>query len=72
MRYLLTFAISFYQLFISPLLSALTGNSSACRYQPTCSEYAKQVIQQHGIVKGIQLVLMRLATCHPFAKPSGV
>ena len=38
--------IKFYQNFISPLLP------STCRYTPTCSEYAKQSLVKHGLIKG--------------------
>jgi putative membrane protein insertion efficiency factor len=49
-----------YKLCISPLLP------SACRFHPTCSEYMKEAIEKHGVVKGIGLGLHRLSRCHPF------
>ena len=49
-----------YQLLISPLLP------SACRFHPTCSEYMKDAIEKHGVLKGMGLGLRRLARCHPF------
>ena len=68
MKHIILFFLWIYQMFISPLLHAATGTSSSCRYNPTCSEYAKQVISTYGVMKGTRLALQRLATCHPFAK----
>jgi uncharacterized protein len=50
---------------ISPLLP------SACRFYPTCSEYARQAVERHGAVKGLWMGLRRLARCHPL-NPGGV
>ena len=47
-------------------LSSLVGN--CCRFQPTCSEYAKQAFCLHGYVKGAILTLNRLLRCHPWAE----
>ena len=52
--------IRLYQWFISPLLPA------ACRYQPTCSAYAIEAIQHHGLIRGVWLTLKRLLRCHPW------
>jgi len=52
--------ISMYQLLLSPWFGR------ACRYNPSCSEYAKQAIIQHGIVKGSYLSMMRIVKCHPW------
>jgi uncharacterized protein len=49
-----------YKLVISPLLP------SACRFHPTCSEYMKDAIEKHGVLKGFGLGLRRLSRCHPF------
>lgn len=51
-----------YQIIISPL------SQPRCRYQPTCSEYAKQALELHGISKGLILSIRRLGRCHPFSK----
>lgn len=37
----------------------------ACRFYPSCSEYAAQAIEKHGM-RGIVLAIARLARCHPF------
>ncbi|MBK6404168.1 MAG: membrane protein insertion efficiency factor YidD [Holophagales bacterium] len=52
--------LSLYKRFISPLLPP------ACRFQPTCSEYARESILRHGLLKGAWLSVLRLARCHPF------
>lgn len=51
--------IIIYQKFISPLLP------SSCRFYPTCSEYMKQAIQSHGVIKGLILGTKRILKCHP-------
>ena len=49
-----------YKRFISPLLPP------ACRFQPTCSEYAAESVQYYGVMRGIWMALCRLLRCHPF------
>jgi putative membrane protein insertion efficiency factor len=58
--------IRFYQLTISPLLSALGGPGSGCRFEPTCSRYFLEAVETHGIVSGGWLGLKRLARCQPW------
>ena len=52
--------IKFYQNFISPLLP------STCRYTPTCSEYAKQSLVKHGLIKGSFISVKRIIKCNPW------
>lgn len=40
----------------------------ACRYYPTCSEYGRQSIQEHGVVKGLFYTSGRVLRCNPLAK----
>ena len=56
--------VTAYQRLVSPLLP------SACRFAPTCSEYARVALLEHGLVNGAWLALRRLASCHPF-NPGG-
>jgi uncharacterized protein len=49
-----------YQWFISPLLPA------SCRYEPTCSAYAIEALEQHGLLRGAFLTVRRLLRCHPW------
>ncbi len=60
MRRALVLLIRGYQAGISPLLPG------ACRFTPTCSEYARQAIESHGPLRGVWLALRRLLRCHPF------
>ena len=53
-------ALSLYSRFISPLLPP------ACRFHPTCSEYAEQAIRRYGIRRGGWMAIRRLSSCHPF------
>ena len=38
----------------------------ACRFYPSCSEYALEAVTRHGALKGTWLAARRLARCHPF------
>ena len=49
-----------YRVLISPWLGV------NCRFAPSCSAYAIEAIQLHGIVKGGYLTLQRLGKCHPW------
>lgn len=52
--------IKIYKHAISPMLPM------ACRYTPTCSEYAEQAVRKYGVLKGIVLAAKRLSRCHPW------
>lgn len=39
---------------------------AACRYTPTCSQYAVEAISTHGALKGGMLALRRICRCHPW------
>jgi len=58
-----------YRKMLSPLLHEASGSAVACRFQPTCSEYAALAIEYHGIFRGTWLALRRIAKCHPFHTP---
>ena len=62
-------ALFVYKQGVSPLLHAVSGSAGACRFQPTCSEYAAVAIECHGIFRGTWLALRRIAKCHPFHAP---
>ncbi|MDA0359986.1 MAG: membrane protein insertion efficiency factor YidD [Proteobacteria bacterium] len=65
MKHILLRLIHYYQQVVSPLLSP------RCRFYPTCSEYTKESITNHGAFRGLWLGLKRLSKCHPF-HPGGV
>ncbi len=56
----------FYKKKISPIFVLILGN--ACRFTPTCSEYAVTAFTKHGVVKGLALSTRRLIRCHPFSQ----
>ena len=58
-RRLLILLLRAYQLTISPLLGP------ACRYEPSCSQYASEAISRHGVLRGCPLAARRLTRCHP-------
>jgi putative membrane protein insertion efficiency factor len=60
MRALVLLLIRFYQVAMPP---AFRGG---CRHTPTCSEYAREAIERHGVWRGGRLALARLGRCHPF------
>ncbi len=51
--------IRLYQLTLSPWLG------QRCRFAPSCSEYAREALQQHGLIKGLGLAAKRISRCHP-------
>lgn len=50
-----------YKTFLSPMLP------TACRFVPTCSEYASEAIERYGAFRGGLMAIWRLLRCHPFA-----
>ncbi|NIO69702.1 MAG: membrane protein insertion efficiency factor YidD [Anaerolineae bacterium] len=52
--------IKLYQRFLSPLLPP------SCRFVPSCSRYAHEAIERHGLLKGGWLGIKRISRCHPF------
>lgn len=61
-KYLLIIPIRAYQILLSPLLGA-----NKCRYQPTCSHYAIDAIQEWGVFKGTYMAAKRILRCHPWS-----
>ena len=61
-RKLFILPIILYQRLLSPILP------NSCRFTPTCSEYTKQAIIKHGIIKGTFLGIIRISKCHPWGK----
>ncbi len=60
MKFFLTLPIRFYQIFISPWFAP------SCRFMPTCSQYGREAVETHGIIKGGYLTLRRILRCHPW------
>ncbi len=62
MKQVVQFGLRGYKRLISPMLP------HACRFVPTCSEYAMEAVEVHGVLRGGWLAAARLLRCHPFAK----
>ncbi|MBK5965811.1 membrane protein insertion efficiency factor YidD [Thiocystis minor] len=60
MHRILIGTIKVYQYLISPLIGP------HCRFYPTCSQYAVEAIERHGIAHGSYLAVRRLSRCHPW------
>lgn len=60
MKYLVLLFLRFYKAIISPMLPA------ACRFYPTCSEYAMEAVEKHGVMRGSWLAAKRVGRCHPW------
>ncbi len=61
MKVIVVYLLRFYKYAISPILPP------ACRFTPTCSEYAAEAIEKYGFLKGFWLGAKRLSRCHPFS-----
>ncbi len=59
-----TALLDLYHALVAPLLTAHSG--IACRFDPSCSRYAKLAIAHHGLRRGGYLAIRRLARCHPW------
>jgi uncharacterized protein len=59
-RSILIGLVSIYKYTVSPILPM------ACRYTPTCSEYAMQALKKHGVLKGLYLATKRILSCNPW------
>lgn len=62
MRAVVLSALRAYKRHLSPMLPP------ACRYVPTCSEYAMEAVERYGVVKGLALTLKRVLSCNPFSR----
>ena len=56
-------AIAIYRAVISPVIHSING--PACRFEPSCSEYAREAIAEYGIVRGGAMAIWRIARCNP-------
>ncbi|MGI9106741.1 MAG: membrane protein insertion efficiency factor YidD [Pyrinomonadaceae bacterium] len=60
MKIVLLWPLKLYKTVVSPLLPP------ACRFVPTCSEYAYQAVDRYGALRGGWMSLRRIGRCHPF------
>ena len=59
------FILRAYQMFLSPFLMP------ACRFYPSCSNYAICAVENHGVFKGLYFSVKRIFKCHPFHNKTG-
>jgi putative membrane protein insertion efficiency factor len=62
MKQAVQFGLRCYQRVISPMLP------HSCRFVPSCSQYAIEAVELHGVIRGGLLAAARLLRCHPFAR----
>lgn len=63
--------LRFYQWVISPVVHCLSGPACGCRFDPSCSEYSRLALREHGLRQGGWLALRRILRCHPW-HPGGI
>jgi putative membrane protein insertion efficiency factor len=59
-QWLVLAMLSAYRVVLSPWLGP------ACRFTPSCSEFASEAIERYGVLRGTGKTMMRLLRCHPF------
>ena len=62
MKYLVLDVLAVYKAMVSPFLPP------ACRFEPTCSEYARTAVEKYGAIKGTWMGVKRILRCQPFCK----
>jgi len=62
MKALLIGMVQLYKTYVSPFLP------SACRFEPTCSQYAMEALEKHGSFRGMGLAMYRVLRCQPLCK----
>ena len=60
MKNVFIYSIGLYRRYLSPFLP------QACRFTPTCSEYALEAFERKTLLAAIGMTLLRIAKCHPF------
>jgi len=56
-------AVAIYRAAVSPVIHAING--PACRFEPSCSVYAREAVAEYGIFRGGAMALWRIARCNP-------
>lgn len=62
MKFLVLDLLGVYKAMVSPFLPP------ACRFEPTCSEYARQAVEKYGAIKGMWMAAKRILRCQPFCE----
>lgn len=71
MKHLIFFSLKIYK-----FLSLVIGRAyyfllfpSQCKFYPSCSQYAKEAVERHGVAKGSSMAISRVIRCNPWSKP---
>ncbi|PJE50397.1 MAG: membrane protein insertion efficiency factor YidD [Candidatus Yanofskybacteria bacterium CG10_big_fil_rev_8_21_14_0_10_36_16] len=59
--------IDFYKAMFSPFIHTLYP-LNGCKFYPTCSEYSHDVIEKHGVIKGVGKSVWRILRCNPLSQ----
>ena len=59
---MLRYLLNIYKRLVSPFLG------DCCRFHPSCSEYAVEAIENHGVIRGTLLAVKRVLRCNPLVK----
>ena len=62
MKFLVADILGIYKMMVSPFLAP------ACRFEPTCSEYARRAVEKYGTIRGSWMAMKRLLRCQPFCE----
>ena len=62
MKALVVALLTAYKRLVSPLVPA------CCRFHPSCSDYARQAVERHGVAHGLRLAAWRLLRCQPLSR----
>ena len=62
MKFLVLDLLGVYKAIVSPFLPP------ACRFEPTCSEYAREAVERYGVVKGVWMGTKRILRCQPLCR----
>jgi len=62
MKFLVADILGIYKVMVSPFLAP------ACRFEPTCSEYAKAAVEKYGVIRGSWMAFKRILRCQPFCE----
>jgi len=66
LQWIFVLSLQTYRWFLSPLKSSLFGPLGRCRFVPSCSQYALEAVEAHGVWRGMGLAIGRLCRCHPW------
>lgn len=66
LEWMLKTMIRGYQKFLNPILHAIGGPNTGCRFEPTCSRYCYEAIETHGAIKGLYFGIKRICRCNPW------